>query len=136
MIDLRPASRQKERFPPHKNCENVRGLLSYSGCWQSSSIKQLFHNCNRIEAKQQSDTRSKSSTNLILRISIARSSDPIIQSHVVNACLCLRLYQSCSHLHNRRRSSASFATELYNNCPPHEKRQDCIFPIAVSIKPS
>ena len=98
---------------------------------QSSSIKQLVRNCNRIEAKQQSGTRSKSSTNLILRISITESSYPIIQSSVVAACLCLCLYQLCSHL-----PPASFATKLYNDFQPNEKQQSCIHPITVSIKPS
>ena len=36
----------------------------------SSSLKQLLSNCYRIKAEQQSDTRSKSSTYLILRTSI------------------------------------------------------------------
>ena len=45
------------------------GLAIYR---QSSSIEQLFHNCYRIEAKQQSETRSKSSMNLMPRISIAK----------------------------------------------------------------
>ena len=39
--------------------------------WQSSSMKPLFLNCNRIEAEQQSDARRESSTNLILSILIA-----------------------------------------------------------------
>ena len=62
--------------------------------------------------------------------------DPIIQSSVVAACLCLRLYQSCSHLHDTRRSFACFATELYNDFLPYEKPQSYIHPMAVSIKPS
>ena len=79
-----------------------RSVKAWGACnlyyWQSSSVKQLFSNCDRIEAKQQSNMRSKSSTNLIPRISIAKSSYPIIQSSVVDACLCLPLYSSRAHI--------------------------------------
>ena len=37
---------------------------------QSPSTEQLFCNCDRTESEQESDTRSKSSTYLILRITI------------------------------------------------------------------
>ena len=49
----------------------LEGLAVYT-IGKRSSIKQLSPNCDRIEAKQQSDTRSKSTMNLILRILIAK----------------------------------------------------------------
>ena len=105
--------------------------------WQSSSMKQLFHNCNRIEAEQQSDgAKGKSSMNLILRILLIAerlSCNPESWRHSFFSFLksfsCISLlYISCT------RVSVSLSADIYMNFLLYDKLQNCIYPIDVRIK--
>ena len=105
--------------------------------WQSSSMKQLFHNCNRIEAEQQTDgAKCKSSMNLILRILLIAkrlSCNPESCRHSFFSFLksfsCISLlYISCT------RVSVSLSADIYMNFLLYDKLQNCIYPIDVRIK--
>ena len=118
----------------------VRTVRASGACdlyyWQSSSIKQLFRNCDRIEAKQQSKTRSKGSTNLILRILIAkqRSNNPKqCRCSLPFACVSILLLLTSAR---KKKIFCVFLQYFLITFDHMKKQQSCIHPIAVSIEPS